>query len=482
MQSLDPTVAAQVGAWLATYLIHGVALFAAAWLGTRIVKNVRVREQLWRAALFGPLVTASLQLGAGIAPLGGQWNIALQDDVLAATSPAAPELTEGMWAERNTVRVVALASEAAPLDEQGLALVPLQFGEIVEDEPAAAGTRRGTWTLFATLFLAAGIAGLMVRALLEALRVQRLGRGVILTRGPIVRAANAFAKRAGILRRVRVEVTERGTSPYATGVLRPRIVVPERAMAELDDSAIRAMVAHEMGHIARLDPLWTAAIRSVSALFFFQPLNWLMARRLDECAEFCCDEFAVGVTGDEIALARCLASVADWIVGPQNARPACAMAHKRSPLGQRVERILATDGEVQTRHIGARLVGPMAIVATALAVPGFAITLQPSLELEAATPEVFGTLESPAVFEESPSAGGLVLASPRALLLSTLESSVDLLDAELNEIVALVGERDVSAETVQQLGRLLEQAARIRSLIQLVNQYAAAPASPTSSR
>ncbi len=478
MQSLDPTVAAQVGAWLATYLIHGVALFAAAWLGTRVVKNVRVREQLWRAALFGPLVTASLQLGAGIAPLGGQWDIALQDDLLAATSPAAPELTEGMWAERNTIRIVV----DAPFDERALAQVPLQFGEIVEDEPAAAAARRGTWTLFATFFLAAGIAGLMVRALLEALRVQRLGRGVILTRGPIVRAANAFAKRAGILRRVRVEVTERGTSPYATGVLRPRIVVPERAMAELDDSAIRAMVAHEMGHIARLDPLWTAAIRSVSALFFFQPLNWVIARRLDECAEFCCDEFAVGVTGDEIALARCLASVADWIVGPQNARPACAMAHKRSPLGQRVERILATDGEVQTRHIGARLVGPLAIVATALAVPGFAITLQPSLELEAVTPEVFGNVEFPGAFVESASAGGLVSTSPRALLLSTLESSVDLLDAELNEVLALAGERDVSTETVQQLGRLLEQAARIRSLIQLVNQYAAAPASPTSSR
>ena len=478
MQSLDPTVAAQVGAWLATYLIHGVALFAAAWLGTRIVRNVRVREQLWRAALFGPLVTASLQLGAGIAPLGGQWDIALQGDLLAATSPAAPELTDGMWAERNTIRVFV----DAPFDERGLAEVPLQFAEIVDDEPAIAGTRRGTWALFATFFLAAGIAGLMVRALLEALRVQRLGRGVILTRGPIVRAANAFAKRAGILRRVRVEVTERGISPFATGVLRPRIVVPERAMAELDDSAIRAMVAHEMGHIARLDPLWTAAIRSVSALFFFQPLNWVIARRLDECAEFCCDEFAVGVTGDEIALARCLASVADWIVGPQNARPACAMAHKRSPLGQRVERILATDGEVQTRHIGARLVGPMAIVATALAVPGFAITLQPSLELEAVTPEVFGTLEFPVAFVESTSAGGLVSTSPRTLLLNTLESSVDLLDAELNEIVALAGERDVSTETIQQLGRLLEQAARIRSLIQLVNQYAAAPASPTSSR
>jgi hypothetical protein len=262
-------------------------------------------------------------------------------------------------------------------------------------------------------------------------------------------------------------------------------------MAELDDSAIRAMVAHEMGHIARLDPLWTAAIRSVSALFFFQPLNWVIARRLDECAEFCCDEFAVGVTGDEIALARCLASVADWIVGPQIARPACAMAHKRSPLGQRVERILATDGEVQTRHIGARLVGPMAIVATALAVPGFAITLRPGLEVEAATPAVFGTVALPAsietakfafTFEERVSAGGLVRTSPRALFLSTLESSVDLLDTELNEVLALASERQVSTETVQQLGRLLEQAAHIRSLIQLVNQYAAAPASPTSSR
>src|SRR5215213_3015575 len=64
---IDPTTilpadtAARVAAWLLTYALHGTVLLgiaAAATLGARLHESVR--ETIWKAALVGALVTASL--------------------------------------------------------------------------------------------------------------------------------------------------------------------------------------------------------------------------------------------------------------------------------------------------------------------------------------------------------------------------------------------------------------------------------------
>src|SRR5215213_353525 len=64
---IDPTTilpadtAARVAAWLLTYALHGTVLLgiaAAAMLGGRLHESVR--ETIWKAALLGALVTASL--------------------------------------------------------------------------------------------------------------------------------------------------------------------------------------------------------------------------------------------------------------------------------------------------------------------------------------------------------------------------------------------------------------------------------------
>lgn len=363
---LAPDIAASVGAWLGTYLVHSTVLFLAAFLLTRISKSPAVREPLWRTAMFGPLVTASLQIGAGLAPVSGMWSLPQETAEIAS----APGETRTVTLDEATLLMLMARRDAMPTAHRAEAV---QVATI-QDDPAQEG--RPFWALFASGLLAVGIGGLTVRAALEAIRVHRLGGRQRLGAGPIVDAVERMRRAASITRKVRVETTEYGASPYATGVLFPRIVVPRIAFDHLDDASQRAMLAHELGHIARMDPLWTAAARSMTALFFFQPLNFLSAARLDETAEFACDEFAVGATGDEIALARCLTTVAEWIVGPSQAGkavPACPMAHAKSKLGERVERILATDGEAQRAPFGSGAIGTIAILATAMAVPGVAI-------------------------------------------------------------------------------------------------------------
>ncbi len=452
---LSQEIAAPVGAWLGTYLVHSTALFLAALLLTRIAKSPAIREPLWRTAMFGPLVTASLQIGAGLAPVSGMWSLPQESATeVAAPLPEAPPVIS---MDAATLYAVMAQREAAAHADQGeitIAAAPV-------DPPAK--ENRPSWALIASALLAVGIGGLTVRAALEAIRVHRLGGRQRITGGPIVETVERMRRAASITRKVRVETTEYGASPYATGVLFPRIVVPSHAFDQLDDASQRAMLAHELGHIARMDPFWTAAARSVTALFFFQPLNFLTAARLDETAEFACDEFAVGATGDEVALARCLTTVAEWIVGPSQAGrpvPACPMAHAKSKLGERVERILATEGEAQRAPFGSGAIGTVAILATAMAVPGVAMaagqgalgiaeTPSPNLPADLALiTDVEGDAAGVELIVEQAGPTGLVATGGRTDLTSTFESLAllaNLMEAELEQVELLGEDRVLSS-------------------------------------
>ena len=117
------------------------------------------------------------------------------------------------------------------------------------------------------------------------------------------------------------------------------IVLPQRALDELDPEQQESMLAHEMAHIARRDPAWLLVSGVIECLFFFQPFHRLGRRHLQETTEYLCDEWAVEQTGRRLTLARCLAQIAGWLERP-HALPVACMARLGSPLVRRVQRLL----------------------------------------------------------------------------------------------------------------------------------------------
>ena len=118
------------------------------------------------------------------------------------------------------------------------------------------------------------------------------------------------------------------------------ICLPEHAVTQLGVEQQKGLLAHELAHIARHDPLWLVASGVIECLFFFQPLARLARRRMQECAEYLCDDQAARYTGGGLALARCLVEVARW---PQLRRQPVAVAGvagSASALERRVRRLL----------------------------------------------------------------------------------------------------------------------------------------------
>ncbi|MEZ0276987.1 MAG: M56 family metallopeptidase, partial [Roseimicrobium sp.] len=77
------------------------------------------------------------------------------------------------------------------------------------------------------------------------------------------------------------------------GWLRPIILVPEGLRERFSTEEIRGMFLHELAHVRRGDLVWSRVMLAVCTLHWFNPLVWLLARRMRADAELECDRIAL---------------------------------------------------------------------------------------------------------------------------------------------------------------------------------------------
>ena len=339
--------------WLMTYAIHSTLLIGGLLLLTSTAFGRQALGKngtwLWRFALVGAIVTATLQSIRSGAPLTG--TLRLDKDTPSQTT---------VRVEVNRKQVAHSPAWVGPLG--GGKSVVTRSIDVTPTWPLAV---LGAW------FVVAG--ALLTRFLVARARFLR-------TIGPRSSADHTLAGNAlrylmregSITRPIRLTLSDRLTSPVALGS--DEICLPSRAMAELGPVRITSILAHELAHLVRRDPSWLTAARVIEALFFFQPLNILARRRMQESAEFASDAWASTRVARPLDLAHCLARVAEWTIAAPRL-PVPAMAERRGAvLVRRVERL--TTGRVvpeETPGRAIRLLGASALVALILLAPRAAI-------------------------------------------------------------------------------------------------------------
>ena len=364
-------LAAQAAAWMLTYLLHSTVLLGAAWLVARRLggRRVAVQEALWRAALLGGLVTASLQVGLGWRPLGAGWTI----DELAGTAGGAvsPTIAGEALSPLPESAVPAVGSLSAapetivPTGNGGSATAPAPSG------PAWPLVALAAW-LAGALALGLGLAASYARLAhrLRGRRPVREGAIAALFGRLLDRAAAAGrGARAGRPPRVALTASPRVPVPIAWGVARPEVSLPERVVRDLSPYHQESILAHELAHLLRRDPAWLAVARACEALLFFQPMNRVARARLQRLSEYRCDDRAVELTGRPVELARCLTEVASWRLAAAAALPVPTM--EAGPgLGDRVLRLLAPGARSERTPRWLPAAAAAALLALAAFTPG----------------------------------------------------------------------------------------------------------------
>jgi Zn-dependent protease with chaperone function len=521
-------------------LILGLAWIAGAALGER---RARLRELLWRLALVVPIVTSGVQTGArslgliaepwlgdflielpsasalqraeparsassepspapGAAELAGardagfgasEPRTALGAPARAGAaglgqSPAPPSAEPSELPARE--RAAEAAGTAAATEPEAAlwaaGTAPTPASPVAErmPSPARSPTRSPVAALpwpslaLATWVLAAA-AGLLGLARAARALDRRLGSRVPITAGPLPGALASLARRARLARAPLLTCSPALAAPLAVGWRRPEICLPLRALTDLTRDEQQAMLAHELAHLARRDPVWLLAARSLERLFFFQPLNRLARRELQDLSEILCDEWSITATGRDLALASCLAEVAQWIVDPRLPRRELAlavpMAAHGSRLRRRVSRIL--DAGQRDAGTGAWLALPVCAAlggGLVLAAPGFvaasgATPSRPSWPSWSSATPAAPTVDALQESRAAAPAGSASLPAVAASVTGALELDLELLGAELDQLdVELAGlrgelEGDRRSEgAARQLQRLEQRAEALR--------------------
>jgi beta-lactamase regulating signal transducer with metallopeptidase domain len=153
----------------------------------------------------------------------------------------------------------------------------------------------------------------------------------------------ALERKMGLDRVIRYCECHRLDAPAVLGWFRPVVLLPLRALTGMDAQQIEAVIAHELAHIRRLDCFVNLFQIAVETLLFYHPAVWWVSQRVRAERENCCDDEAISICGDAVVYARALTLMEEW-----RTAPALLMAANRSPLAERVVRLLGLDGDAAT--------------------------------------------------------------------------------------------------------------------------------------
>jgi beta-lactamase regulating signal transducer with metallopeptidase domain len=194
-------------------------------------------------------------------------------------------------------------------------------------------------------------------------------KGRPLTPGPLFDSYSDLCRELKIRRKPRLLLMEGESAPVAFGLFRPCILLP-RTMAERQPLGVnRTVLAHELAHHTRLD-LWTNWLQLILfAIWWFNPVYWLLSRALRQLREDCCDDFLLshGLATGESYSTTLLKAASDLTVRtPVGAT--LGFAERMHPLGRRIRRIM--DPNVQ-RAAKLSAVGALVVlIASAILLPG----------------------------------------------------------------------------------------------------------------
>src|SRR4029079_18948894 len=84
-------------------------------------------------------------------------------------------------------------------------------------------------------------------------------------------AVHNLAARMGLTRTVRVLMSTLTDAPGVAGFLRPVILLPVSSLSGLTTQQLEVILAHELAHIWRYDPLVNALQILIETLLFYHP-------------------------------------------------------------------------------------------------------------------------------------------------------------------------------------------------------------------
>ena len=107
------------------------------------------------------------------------------------------------------------------------------------------------------------------------------------------------AEKLGLRKHPEITLSRNISSPAVFGVFRPVLVLPAPAIHRLSQKRTEHILLHELAHIKRGDLLVNTFYMLLQIVYWFNPLLWLLRRRLQHLRELCCDATVARILKDK---------------------------------------------------------------------------------------------------------------------------------------------------------------------------------------
>jgi len=369
--------------WAITFLAYSTVILGGIALA-RVVARREIPEIAWRLAIVAAIAAAIpasarfglvVDVGPSLQALGRTWETLVpaidRDDPAAAIVMQPEERIAETALQKATTPVTTTSSvRAIAPTTQTDSRIPRRVALSMSDLRDSESLSDASW-----LPRSPGSTAGFLWALIASVLLIKLGRDY-------VRAARAFGHREPLDREHRAHAllkelcraAEVGLVPRLTvsrtlnspvSLIGNEICVPEWALRDLDREQLRGLLAHELAHQTRSDPIVFALLQILERVFFFQPLFRLAHARLRILAELAADDWAASHTRNGHAIASTLYAC---VARSLDRQPSfgIAIVTERSVLRHRVQRLLASDG-VELRSMGRIATAALVCMTIALA-------------------------------------------------------------------------------------------------------------------
>jgi beta-lactamase regulating signal transducer with metallopeptidase domain len=226
----------------------------------------------------------------------------------------------------------------------------------------------------ATVLYAVPAAILLIITFLALLRLFALrARADVLVDGHWLSALARAQRRMGFKHGTALLTSNELASPISWGLVRPVILLNNRAVEAADEA--EAIIAHELAHVARMDWIKLLLARFATALFWFNPLVWLLAREAHQLREEAADDSVLAADIVDTDYAQLLVGVARHEC-PGLLLGAHGVAPSKSSLARRVARVL--DGKSVRGPVAGSFGLGVFVGAVLVAAPLAALTITPA--------------------------------------------------------------------------------------------------------
>ncbi len=297
--------------------------------------------------------------------------------------------------------------------------------------PPAPAPRSFPWGAVLVAVWAAGALIVLVRlgiGIVRALAIVRRAAPISL---PAIEAAT---REAGVCARV-CESAE-VDAPAVTGVFSPVVLVP-RSARTWSDARWRAVLLHELAHVRQRDCLANVVAQIACATSWFDPLSWIVARRLRTERELAADERALSTGARPTDYAGHLLAIAAGASATRGVPAGALGMAERSELPARIEAIVRP-GAPRRPAPPARAVAIAAstaalLGAVACVTPGTGAGVTPPAPSSPAPPPSTGTAPRGPLAEEV----AAVLGAPAGSVELTIDPAIQaIVDEEMKRLDA----------------------------------------------